>query len=400
MLNIEENYKKTQKKTAFLQLGFRPFFSAAMAVSVLAMVAWTLIYFTGWTFPAPEYPSVHWHAHEMIYGYGMAVAAGFLLTATRNWTGVQTLQNGPLLILFLLWLLARLLPFFLPFPQLWLLAIIDLGFNLFLTIATGLPVIKVRQWHNLAFSGKILLLFLANGLFYLGLLGIWAEGARVGLYAGLYLILALLFTMGRRVIPFFIEKGVGYPFTPKNWRWLDISNLVLFLLFAIVDIADPRSIINMLLAGLLFLLNSLRLYGWYTHGIWKKPLLWSLYLGYAWLVFGFLLKTLAFVIPITPTLAVHGFAYGGIGLITAGMMARIALGHTGRDVFHPPRILHLAYSLLAAGTIVRVIFPLMAADLYQVWIGIAQGLWIATFAILFAVYTPILIRPRVDGAPG
>ena len=401
MLNIETPYPH---KTAFLQLGFRPFFSAAMAIGVFAMLAWMVLYFTGWTLPAAEYSTIQWHAHEMVFGYGTALAAGFLLTAIRNWTGLQTIQNKPVLMLFLLWVSARILPFVLPYSMLWLLAIIDLSFNIFLAIAITLPLYKARQWSNSAFPSKMILLVIANALFYLGLLGIWPAAMQIGLYAGLYLIVALIFTLGRRVIPFFIQNGVDYSFTAKNWKWLDLSNLFIFLFFAISDIADafyPELLmLTALLAGILFILNSIRLYGWYTHGIWKKTLLWSLYIGYGWLVFGFLLKALMLVFSISPFLAVHSFAYGGVGLITIGMMARVSLGHTGRNVLEPPKILNWVYSLLALGAVVRVIFPLFNTSLYQWWIGIAQSLWIVAFGLLLMTYLPMLIKPRTDGRPG
>ena len=400
MINLETPYPH---KTAFLQLGFRPFFASAMMIGVFGILAWMILYFTGWTLPAIQYPTIQWHAHEMIFGYGTALAAGFLLTAIRNWTGLQTIKNRPLLALFLLWTTARILPFILPYPMLWLLALIDLSFNLFLAIATTLPIYKANQWNNSAFPGKMILLLIANTLFYLGLLGIWPVGLHIGLYAGFYIIIALIFTLGRRVIPFFIQSGVDYEFIAKNWKWLDISNLFLFLFFAIADIADNFYVIpyiTSLLAAALLILNSIRLYGWYTHGIWRKTLLWSLYIGYAWLVFGFFLKALMEFFPISPFLAIHAFAYGGVGLITIGMMARVSLGHTGRNVFEPPKILRWVYSLLAIGAVFRVIFPLFNMSLYQWWIGIAQGLWIVAFTILLFTYLPMLIKPRVDGRAG
>ncbi len=399
MLNIEPPYPH---KTAFLQLGFRPFFAAAMGGGVLLIMAWMLIYFSGWVFPAKQYGNIQWHAHEMIFGYGMAVAAGFLLTATRNWTGIQTIQNKPLLILFILWCAARILPFVLPASLLWLLAIIDLSFNLFLFVATATPIYQAKQWNNTAFSGKILLMFLANAMFYASLLGLWQGDFHYGLYAGFYTLVALIFTMGRRIIPFFIERGVGYPFQAKNWKWLDISNLILFLLFAIADtfFKQTSPIISTFLAIALFILNSLRLYGWYTKGIWQKSLLWSLYLGYTWLVFGFLLKALSYYTNISPFLALHSFAYGGIGLITIGMMARVSLGHTGRNVFAPPKILSLVYLVLLLGATARVILPLLLPSHYSWWIATAQGLWIIAFGILFVVYIPMFIKPRVDGRAG
>ena len=87
----------------FLGLGFRPFFAAAAAFAVLAMLGWMQIYVfsRGWTFG--QLPAVVWHAHEMIYGYAMAVIAGFLLTAVRNWTGLPTAQGAALLLLLVSW---------------------------------------------------------------------------------------------------------------------------------------------------------------------------------------------------------------------------------------------------------------------------------------------------------
>jgi uncharacterized protein involved in response to NO len=390
-------------KTAFLQLGFRPFFSGAMVIAVLAMAIWILFYFTDKTLPAVQYPTSLWHAHEMVFGYGTALAAGFLLTAIRNWTGIATVQNKPLLLLFLLWCTARILPFLLPYSMLWFLALIDLSFNVFLVIATTVPIYKAKQWSNSAFPGKMFFLLIANTLFYIGLLGIWEPALQIGLYIGFYTLLALIFTLGRRVIPFFIQTGVDYAFTAKNWKWLDSANLLVFLIFSISDIADgiyATSPLTAFLAGVLFILNSIRLYGWYTHGIWKKTLLWSLYIGYGWLVFGFLLKLLMAVFLISPFLAIHAFAYGGIGLITIGMMARVSLGHTGRNVFDPPPILSWVYSLFAIGAVVRVIFPLFNTSLYTWWIGIAQVLWIISFGLLLITYLPMFIKPRVDGKIG
>ncbi len=52
--------------------------------------------------------SPQWHAHELIFGYAPAVIAGFLLTAVKNWTGMQTPQGRRLIALFSLWAVARI----------------------------------------------------------------------------------------------------------------------------------------------------------------------------------------------------------------------------------------------------------------------------------------------------
>ena len=151
---------------------------------------------------------------------------------------------------------------------------------------------------------------------------------------------------------------------------------------------------------LLFALHLVRLLGWYTPGIWKKPLLWILYLAYAALVAGFALKAGVYLFGISPYLALHAFAVGGIGMMTLGMMARVALGHSGRNVFDPPPVLKLVFALVLVALLARVLLPLLAQGYYLVWIGLSQWLWIAAFAVFFRVYFPILTRPRIDGQDG
>jgi uncharacterized protein involved in response to NO len=115
---------------------------------------------------------------------------------------------------------------------------------------------------------------------------------------------------------------------------------------------------------------------------------------------GFALKVLSVCPGISPTLAVHAFAVGGIGLITIGMMARVALGHTGRDVFDPPRVLAPMFALVVLAALARAVAPVFDAAHYTAWIAAAQVLWVLGFALFSAVYIPMLIRPRVDGCRG
>lgn len=397
MLNIEPRHTG---KTAFLHLGFRPFFFAALSFGVVSIFLWMLLYTFGKGFLPNNYPIIFWHAHEMIFGFAAAVITGFLLTAVKNWTGIQTINNKPLLGVFLLWLIARVLVFI---PGSWViptLAVIDSLFFLSITWAFSSPVFKRKQWNNLAFSGKLLLLFLANITFYLGLLGYLDNGVHYGLYAGFYTALAVVFNMGRRVIPFFIEKGLGCPFEAKNYKWVDASSLWLFLAFSISDILFPNHYVTAILAAALVVLHVTRLSGWYHAGIWKKSLLWVLVAGYAWIVLGFALKVAAILFGISPFLALHAFAYGGIGMVTSGMMARVSLGHTGNNVFEPPKILNVIFALLFAGAVVRVILPLFLNQFYLHLIGLSQVLWILAFSIFFFRYAPMLIKARADGRFG
>lgn len=398
MLNIEET---STYQTGLHHLGFRPFFLLGALFAVILVALWLWIYRFQLVLPsAAQLPASSWHAHEMVFGYTLAVATGFLLTAVRNWTGVQTLHGPPLMLLALLWLLARLMPL-VDHPQaLMAMMVFDLGFNVLLCLAILIPIVKVRQWQHIGIWSKLVFVLLGNVLFYLGLFNLLDNGIRYGLYTGLYIFLSLILVMGRRVIPFFIEKGVGYPVTLTNRRWLDLTSLVLMLIFVIAEVFIVSPMLAAITAAALFVLHTLRLAGWYTHGIWQKPLLWVLYLGYAWIVIGFAMKAVALVIDINPMLAVHAFTYGGIGLTTLGMMARITLGHTGRDVFTPPAILLPVFLLLLAGGVVRVFLPIIWPADYAMWVFASLVLWILAFGLFIPVYAPMLIKPRIDGRYG
>jgi len=382
------------------QLGFRPFFLAAALLAIVSMGIWMaeLVFYI--RLLPNTVPPVYWHAHEMIYGYALAVIAGFLLTAVRNWTNMQTLHGWPLQLLLVLWVLARIAAL-LPGSQSPLATVIlDNLFILYLSVALTAPVVKAKLWKNMGVISKLYFFLIGNVIYGLGLFGLFHDGQRIGLFIGLYMILSLILVLSRRVMPMFIERGVGYAVTLKNHFPVDIACFLLFLIFAVMDIFFASPAIVAYLAAALCVLHSIRLWGWYTYGIWNKPLLWGLYLGYGWMIVGFGLKFSAYIFDISPSLAVHAFTVGGIGMMTLSMMSRISLGHTGRDISQPPSGVALMLMLLGSGAVVRVIFPLIADQHYQLWIASSQGLWMAAFALFLYRYAAILTRPRTDGRWG
>ncbi len=400
MMNIDTAGSNPNRRFALFALGFRPFFSLAGLFAVLGMLLWMLMFGFSLQLPLSGLLPTIWHAHEMVYGYAMAVIAGFLLTAVGNWTGIPSFQGWKLFIVVAFWLIARV-AFFLPVEgSLSLSAVADVLFMLGLIMGVSLPVIRARQWAQLGIIFKLVSMLLANGLFYAGALGYLSHGISWGLYTGFYLIVALVFMMARRVLPFFIERGVDEPFSARNRRWIDIASLVLFLVWASLDIFTQQRLLIGWLSLALLVVHAWRLFDWHTAGIWKKPLLWSLYLAYAFLSVGFLLKALSVWQGVSPFLALHAFAVGGVGLMTIGMMSRVALGHTGRNVFEPPAVLAPVFALIVLAAIARVAFPLLDAGHYKLWITLSQVLWITGFAAFSAVYIPQLMRPRVDGQPG
>ena len=384
---------------ALFNLSFRPFFLGAGIFAVISISVWSLVYSFNFKLSLSGMSASQWHAHEMVYGYGMAVLSGFLLTAAKNWTGVQTIHNKALMLLFACWVLARgiLLS---GSAYLSVAAIFDLLFGLGMMIALAHPIVKVKQWKQMALVIKIFLLLVFNGLFYLGALGILNQGVNWGIYGGLMLIISLIMTLGRRVIPFFIERGVDENPTLINRSWLDRSNLFLFLGFSIVEVFFDLPLASAILALCLLLINATRLIGWYTPGIWQKSLLWSLYLAYWFICLGFALFAAQYFFSINPYLAVHALAYGGIGMMTIGMMSRVSLGHTGRGIQKPNPLLSYVFAGLALGALIRVIIPVFEMQHYLWWVGLSQALWILSFLAFTVLYLPMLIKPRLDGRPG
>ena len=396
-MQIEE---KGKYRISLLHLGFRPFFLLGSIFAVIAMALWLwILSFGGWL-ASSDLSVFQWHAHEMLYGYTLAVITGFLLTAVRNWTGQKTISGMPLLLLALCWLIARVMPLIEHPDAMLLMAGFDLVFNLVFCIAILLPIIKVRQWKHLAIWSKVVFLLIGNVLFYLGMFNLLEDGVRLGNYTALYIILSLMMLMGRRVIPFFIEKGLGAEVALINYRWLDLSSLFLMLAFIILEVFIVVPLWATVIAGLLAVLHSIRLYGWYHEGLWKKPLLWSLYVGYGWIVVGFILRAISGFAEISPMLGIHAFTYGGIGLITLGMMARISLGHTGRDVFNPPKELQTIFFLIFAGSVVRVLLPLVFPNDYSTLMLLSQILWLIAFIEFVFTYASMLVKPRTDAKFG
>ncbi len=403
MLNIDGEIvesKPTDFGPPVLRLGFRPFFLAAGIFSILAMMIWMASFVFSVEFVFAGISPNLWHAHEMMFGYVMAVVAGFLLTAIKNWTGEEVLRGKSLAFLFALWLVARLLPltgFMIPVE---IIAVVDVAFLFLLAVVCLRPVLKVKQYKQIGIVSKIFLLMLCNVVFYLGIMGVVAEGVQWGLYSAMYMIIALIFVMMRRVMPMFIQNGIDGDVELTNRAWVDHASLVLLVCLWVSDVFTEYDNLTAVFAVLLTLLHSLRLTGWYTKKIWSKSLVWVLVAAYASFILGFALKALSITSGISPFLSIHAFTAGGIGLLTIGMMSRVSLGHTGRNVFEPPAIVFWSFVILLIGVVVRVIFPLFNMDLYIYWIGISQVLWMIAFAIFIYVYAPMLLTARVDGRDG
>ncbi|MGP4787499.1 NnrS family protein [Psychrobacter sp. 1Y11] len=394
-----------------LNLSFRIFFSGAAVFAVVVMTLWALV-FTGHTdIDAQTLNPLYWHGHEMIYGYSLAVVAGFLLTAVQNWTGVKMPYGYKLLAIFSCWLIARLswLAFGLGFDfgvgssLLYLAAIFDMLFVGLMAIVVFRAVLQVKQYKQMGILAKLALLTLGNGLCYWGIFTSDMTITKIGVYLGLYLVIGLVLTIGRRVVPFFIERGLahdGIDIKVRNSKWQDILSLAFFLAFFIVDLFYPNKYLLTIAALGVALINILRLAGWYHPRIWQKPLLWSLYLAFLGMCLSFLLYALQPWLGFSHSIAVHALSIAGVGMMTLAMMARVSLGHTGRNIHQPPKSVNAMFALMVLVFVSRIFLPIIATEHYLLWVMIAQGAWIGCFILFCISYLPMLSKPRPDGLFG
>ena len=378
-------------------LGFRAFFSLAGLAALTLIVFWNAL-FNGSLTAEHYYPTSYWHAHEMLLGYAVAVISGFLLTAVKNWTGKPTVTFDRLAGLCLLWLYGRILPFYAGALPDALIALVDFSFLPVLAYHVSKPIIQSKQYNNLVFIGLLLLLALGNGLIHAQMLGLQESAAATGIQLVVATIIILILIIAGRVMPFFTERGIPGTLIIKN-PLLDKLSIASALGVFALQLFDISGTLLALAALVAVAANIARLAHWYVQRIWYVPLLWVLYAGYGWIILGFMLTVLSAYAVILPTLALHAFTLGGIGVLTLGMMARVSLGHTGRAL-KASNTIAVAFVLINVAALFRVLLPIAMPHWYENLIYISTLCWLAAFSLFVFVYMPLLNRARIDGQDG
>jgi uncharacterized protein involved in response to NO len=396
-MNSDAHESSSDPRIALFNLGFRPFFLLAGITASLLVPLWLYTY-TGGRIRFGYYTAVVWHSHEMVFGYAVAVIAGFLLTAVRNWTGIPTPGGKALAGLVMLWLAGRIVPFLAGILPHGMIAVVDTAFIPVLAFTLSVPLLRSRQKHNLVFLFVLAALTATNVMVHLQVLGYTQSTALGGIHFAVYLIVLLIAILGGRVIPFFTETGIAGA-TTRRWTSVEYLSFGALIGLMALDLMDTMPIAVIVIGILAAIGHAIRLAGWYQKTVWSVPLLWVLHLGYAWLVTGFVLTALSAAGLINPMLALHAFTTGGIGTITLGMMARVALGHTGRAL-RVGAAMTWAFVFANLAGISRVFLPILSPGRYSEWVELAGVFWTVAFTIFVISYAGVLIQPRVDGRPG
>lgn len=393
MMSTSERMRKYTGPALFSG-GFRPFFLLAGIWSALAMALW-IAWFTGGIDLPAVFDPFSWHVHEMLFGFGAAALAGFLLTAVPNWTGQLPVAGLPLAALAALWLAGRVAVMTGAALGPVAVMVIDAAFLIALALLLGREIVRADNRRNLIVIAFVLALAAANLGFH------WVAGHGGAPYQGwparlgISVVVMLISLIGGRIVPSFTRnwlaaRGPGPLPTPAGR--FDVATLIASGAALALWTAAPEaklSGIALLAAGLLQLA---RLGRWRGLRTFAEPLVTILHLAYLFLPLGFLLLGSALVDParVLPAAGLHAWLAGGVGLMTLAVMTRASLGHTGRPLHAGARELAI-YAPVLVAAIARIVAGLGGPD----WLlHLAAGGWVLGFGLYALLYAPILARPR------
>ena len=386
--------KRSTGYSALFALGFRPFYLLAAVFAALSVPLWIAQYF-GWITAAGQFPAMTWHAHEMTFGFAVAVITGFLFTAVPNWTQARTPVGSALAALAALWIAGRVL--MLTGPHL-AAAIVDVAFLVLVAWSIWRPLHQARN-RNQFFVAILLAFAAANGAFHLAQAGWVAIAPLRAVEAALGLVTLIVAIMAGRVIPAFTRNAIPHA-RVRQIRGLDTVAIGALALALIGWIAALPEVVVIPLCIAAALAHAARMWQWDPLATRARPMLWILHVSYAWIPAGMLLLAFALAgIAATPATALHALGIGAIGGMIIGMMTRTARGHTGRPLIASKTEV-LAYLLVHLAAVFRVVLPL-AVPRAQAWALIAaMMLFSGAFALYAVQYWSILTRPRIDGKAG
>jgi uncharacterized protein involved in response to NO len=383
LIQIDKPGTGDKTRFALWELGFRPFYLLASSFAALSIGLWAL-QLNGYL-PNAYLRGPMWHAHEMLFGFTLAVLTGFLLTAAQNWSGQPTPKGAYLAALAALWVAGRVLVLS---PWGWLAAAVNVAFPLALATALAIPLYKARNRRNYFFVALLVLMAWAQLLVHLNGL----EAIRIPGWAGILLgldgMLFVICVMGGRVIPMFTNNAIPGAQALRH-PWVEKIALGLVFLILVADALQVTGTWLALLALLSMVAHLIRLCLWRPWKTLKTPLVWVLHAAYAWIPLHLALRAMAAMDWVSSSAATHALTTGAVGGMVIGMMTRTALGHTGRKLIAGKAEIS-CYALVAAAAWVRVGVPLVDASMLPVAILVSATLWSAGFAIYTLKYWRIL----------
>ena len=378
---------------ALWRLAFRPFYLLASLFAALSTGLWALQ--LAGLLERPYLSGPLWHAHEMLFGFALAVVVGFLFTAGRVWSGQATPTGLGLAALAVWWIAARVLVLT---PFAWAAAIVDASFAFGAAAALAVPFWRARNRRNYFFVALLLLLGMANLAFHLTQLAVLPWPPMAGIRGALDVLLFVIAVIGGRVIPMFTNNGVAGAGATKQ-RSVEALALGLTLALLAADVAQAPGSVLAVVAAAAAVAHAVR---WALWRPWKTPgapLVWVLHAAYAWIPVHLVLRAAAALGGVPDSAATHALTVGAIGGMIVGMMTRTSRGHLGLPL-QADRWDVACYALVLVAAVVRVLLPLAMPAWSVHAVMCSAALWCAGFALFAVRHGPALCRPRRDGQPG
>jgi len=372
--------------------GFRPFFLGAGLMAIAAMVLWILALTMGLEIGG-SYGALHWHAHEMLFGFAPAVVAGFLLTAVPNWTGRLPVSGRPLMMLFGLWLAGRLVLLQPDLIGVEIATVIDSLFLPALLIICAREIVAGRKWKDLKVLMVLTFLSVANVGFHVTTLIGEHGGLTQRLAVSAYVILIMI--IGGRIIPSFSRNWLnqhGATRFPIPFNSFDTVAIVAGAVALGGWTLLPESHLTGLLALVAFGLHVARLVRWRGHAVFAEKLLFILHLAYGFVPLGFLAIALGSEGYLATNSVLHVMTVGAISAMMLAVMTRATRGHTGR-VLAASRTTTLSYVAILLAALLRPAADLLPDYTMEFYSG-AGFFWIAAFTLFVFEYGPMLARVR------
>lgn len=372
---------------------FRIFFLSMALLALLVIPLWVLEVSGVFTLPL-ALPGLFWHQHEMLFGFLSAAIAGFLLTAVCVWTKTERTHGARLLMLWLVWFTGRLLLALGGELSVWLVHGVNLAFLPLVMLDAGWRIVYARQKRQL-------MVLVVVGLLWAMQIGFVTQLDTRFIHGALIVAMALISVIGGRIIPVFsagwLRQQGQNSSAVRTLPALDrsvLAGLILLMTTIVLDWRLPAGVVAIATATLILI----GLIGWRGWRARKEPLLWILHLSMLWVPTALVLLAGTLLASWPSSAWTHAVGTGAIACLILGVVARVALGHSGRPLTLPSGMV-LAFVAIHLAALVRVTTALGLIP-WHPGVGASALLWELAYGIFLIRYAVILASPRPDGRPG
>ncbi len=361
-----------------------------------------------------------WHAHELLLGFTLAAAAGFVLTGVPEFTETPAFAAAPVRWLAGLWLAGRVAFWCSGWQPVAALAVSALAHLAFMALL--LALLAPRLWRaperrHMSFAWTLALLLAATAGFYADALR--GEPPMRWLHVLLGVFMVLIVVAMSRISMSIVNASIDdseaarravesrqddpeYEASREISRYLarpPRRNLAMLAmaLFTLAEWWLPGTRVSawLALAAACAMLNLMG--DWHVGRPLLRPWPLMLYAAYAFMAAGYAATGAGLLLDVPANAGLHLLTAGALGLSVFVVMCIAGYTHSGLEKSGRPWVLAGA-ALVAASALLRA--GAYVLDASASLMGAAALLWCAAFALMSWRMLPVFWRPRGDGQEG